>query len=66
MEEKVLRAPVRPSSTNYSNYSKEYSPHTTREFCCESPARFYITFCSDYAVGITCVGWHVTYAEELL
>ena len=21
---------------------------------------------SDYVVGMTCVGWHVTYAEELL
>ena len=27
---------------------------------------YILLFCSDYVVGITCVGWYVTYAEELL
>ena len=39
-EEKVLRASVRPPTTSF--YSEKQLLHITREFCCESPARFLI------------------------
>ena len=45
-KEKVLRASVRPPTTSF--YSEKQLLHITREFCCESPARFLIKVASDY------------------